>query len=78
MKTNGARHKRVVKARQRIVTYARKHGSITNAQAKKIGRFKQVYFHLYTLKQAGLLRYKGFNEWIPRKQKDGWPPLNLD
>lgn len=77
MKTNGARRKRVVKARRRIVAYARKHGLITNAQAKEVGGFDQAFFHLRVLAQAKLLKHVGFNAWIPLKPKPGKSPLDL-
>ena len=77
MKPNGKRRKRVARARRRIVAYARKHGSITNAKAREIGGFAQAFFHLNRLAKAKLLKHVGFNEWVPRAQKPGRPRLDL-
>jgi predicted ArsR family transcriptional regulator len=77
MKTNGVRRRRVAKARLRIVTYARKHGSITNAKAKKIGGMNQVWFHLNAMAKAGVLKREEFNRWVPVKRR-GRPAKNIE
>jgi hypothetical protein len=56
-------------ARARVVRAARENGYITNAQARVVGRWRQAWYHLHALYQAGLLRKDGFNRWVPRKQK---------
>jgi hypothetical protein len=68
MKTNGTRKKKIAKARLRVLQEAQSAGSITNAKAKKIGRWNQAWFHLNKMVQVGVLKRNGFNRWIPVKR----------
>jgi hypothetical protein len=58
-----------VQARARVLDWARKTGSISNAQACKVGRWGQAWYHLNKLTEAGLLRRTGFNVWVPVKRR---------
>jgi hypothetical protein len=76
-KINGHRRKKVSEARLRILAEARRKGYVTNAKAKKIGKFSQAWFHLNRMVEAGVLERDGFNNWIPAKRR-GRPPKNLE
>jgi hypothetical protein len=65
---NGTKRQQVFKARQRILREALRTGHITNAKARKIGRFDQAWFHLNAMREAGVLSYKKFNRWTPTKR----------
>jgi len=54
--------------RQRVLAYARRKGSITNAQAKKVLGVNQVWYHLDLLCRAGVLKRKKYNRWEPAEQ----------
>jgi len=56
---------RAQQARQRVLAYARRKGSITNAQAKKVLGVSQSWYHLNLLCQAGMLQRKAYNTWEP-------------
>jgi hypothetical protein len=76
---NGSRRarKEISKARLKILLEAQRKGFVTNAKAKKIGGFKQVWFHLNKMVEAGVLERDGFNNWIPAKRR-GRPPKHLE
>lgn len=71
---NGLRRRGVLRGRLKIVREAEKKGFITNARAKKVGKFSQVWFHLKALEDAGVLEHAGYNEWTPAKRGRGRPP----
>jgi len=60
-----AKRRMTVKARQRILNRVRSKGVITNEQARKIGRFNQVWYHLAQLEKAGFIKHDGHNNWVP-------------
>ena len=68
-KPNGHKRRKTSRARYKILRYARRRGSISNAEARKIGRWKQEWFHLNAMVDAGALRYGGYNCWLPTKRK---------
>jgi len=57
----------VAKARERVLKAAKRRGRITNAEASAIGKWDQAWYHLNAMREAGLLKRQGFNEWRPRK-----------
>jgi predicted HTH transcriptional regulator len=65
---------------EKIVEFAKRNGSITNAQIREIGGFKREQYHLNQLKRRGLLAHVGYNKWAPvfkrqkRSQKKPWCP----
>ena len=74
---NGKKHKQVRQARDRVLRYAREQGSITNKEAKKIGKWNQAWWHLNALVEAKMLRYEDYNCWVPvKRKKRGPPPLD--
>jgi hypothetical protein len=68
-KPNGHKRKSIVRSRMRVLKAARKAGSITNAEAKAIGRWDQAWFHLNKMCKAGVLRHISYNEWAPVRIK---------
>ena len=62
-------HEDTVKARKRIMREAKRAGIISNERARKIGGFGQVWYHLNTLCEAGLLKHAGYNLWAPVKRR---------
>jgi hypothetical protein len=72
---NTIKRRKIYKARRRIITYARRNGSITNDKARKLSKFDQVWFHLQTLVHAGVLQHTGYDCWEPVKRKPGRPGL---
>ena len=74
-KANGRRRRQVTtrkattKARTRVVRHARKKGAVTNDEARRIGRWAQAYYHLNKLAEAGLLKRKEYNTWVPIKRR---------
>jgi hypothetical protein len=65
---NGTKRQQVFKARQRILREALRTGHITNAKARKVGRFDQAWFHLQSMVDDGTMKYSGFNRWTPTKR----------
>ena len=72
---NGLKHRSILRARGKILHEAERKGSITNARAKQVGKFSQVWFHLKALEAEGLLRHTDYNEWTPVKRGPGRPKL---
>jgi hypothetical protein len=72
-KSNGQRQindrKTTKDARIRVVKRALKKGSITNEEAKKVGKWNQCYYHLNKLAEAGLLKRTGYNTWEPTRRR---------
>lgn len=66
LKPNGFKRKAVEKARERVLKVARKKGFITNQLAAEIGQWRQSWYHLAALRKEGLLKYAGFNRWVPK------------
>jgi hypothetical protein len=62
----GEKRLAVTRARDRVLKLAKKQGYITHADAKQAGGWRQAYYHLRAMEEAKLLRYGGFNRWIPR------------
>jgi Mn-dependent DtxR family transcriptional regulator len=54
---------RIEQARVKVVKFARRHGSITSAQAKEILQVAQSYYHLAELARMGYLEHRGYNLW---------------
>jgi hypothetical protein len=73
---NGLKRRSVLKARGKILREAQRKGSITNARAKEVSKFSQVWFHLKCMADAGHLEHTGYNTWRPAKRK-GRPPKTL-
>lgn len=70
--TNGeitAKRRKVTAARERVLEAAREQGVITNAEARKIGRWAQCWYHLQAMCEQGLLKHNGYNEWVPVKRR---------
>jgi hypothetical protein len=67
---NGTKRQQVFKARRRILRAAMRTGHITNARARRIGGFGQVWFHLNAMREAGILKNNGFNKWVPTKRAE--------
>lgn len=65
---NGFKRRNILKARGRILKEAEKVGFITNARAKQVGKFSQVWFHLQAMADAGYLEHAGYNTWKPVKR----------
>jgi len=59
-------HESSIEARERVLRVAKKRGSITNAQASIVGRWKQAWYHLNAMRRAGMLKKEKFNVWVPR------------
>jgi len=55
------------KARQKVLKIAKRKGRITNAQARKAGGWKQPWYHLQAMAQAGQLKRVDQNDWRPKK-----------
>jgi len=57
--------------RAKVFKRAKKNGFITNAEAKKIGGWKQAWHHLDVMRERGYLKQAGHNLWTPdgRKKK---------
>jgi hypothetical protein len=72
-KVNG--RKQVARARLRVLKKARAAGHITNEQARRVGQWDQAWYHLNKLAEAGYLRRKEYNTWVPAKR--GPLPNNL-
>lgn len=60
-------HRRTVEARARVLKAARRKGVISNDLACTIGGFNQGWYHLNAMAKAGMLKRKGFNQWVPAK-----------
>jgi hypothetical protein len=65
---NGLKRRTILKARGKILREAQKNGFITNARAKQVGNFSQVWFHLKCLEDDGYLKHAGYNVWKPVKR----------
>ena len=74
---NGIKRRSVLRARGRILREVEKKGSITNARAKKVGKFSQVWFHLKALEAEGFLEHGGYNNWVLAKRGRGRPKQTL-
>jgi len=70
-KLNGRTHLRPIIERKRakVVKFARRHGSVTNAQATELLGTEQAYYHLAQLAEMGLLKHVGWNLWKPGRKK---------
>ena len=68
---NGFKRRNILRARGRILQEAEKVGFITNARAKKVGKFSQVWFHLQAMADAGHLEHAGYNTWKPVTKRKG-------
>jgi hypothetical protein len=62
---NGLKHRNVLRARGKILREAQKKGFVTNARAKQVSKFSQVWFHLQAMADAGHLEHTGYNTWEP-------------
>jgi Mn-dependent DtxR family transcriptional regulator len=54
---------RIERARVKVVEFARRHGSVTSAQAQEILAVSQAYYHLAELARMGYLEHAGYNLW---------------
>ena len=68
---NGLKRRSVLRARAKIVREVERKGFITNAKAKKLGKFSQAWFHLQAMADAGVLKHSGYNEWTLAKPGSG-------
>lgn len=71
-KTNGKRRRvrsRTAEAHERVLKAARRHGVISNDMACVVGGFNQGWYHLNALVKSGRLKRRGYNQWVPAKQK---------
>ena len=71
---NGLKRRSILLARGKILREAERKGHITNARAKEVGNFSQVWFHLKAMEAAGVLEHTSYNEWKPVSAKK-WPKL---
>jgi len=55
------------KKRQKVLTLAKTRGSVTNAQARKAGGWKQPWYHLTAMAKAGQLKRVNQDDWRPKK-----------
>jgi hypothetical protein len=74
---NGLKRRSILRARGRILREAERVGHITNARAKQIGRFAQVWFHLKCMEVDGYLKHDGYNRWKPVKRPGPPRPYEL-
>jgi hypothetical protein len=74
---NGIKHRKILRARLKVLKRARRDGFVTNAVAKKIGKWHQAWFHLNAMAEAGYLVHDGYNKWKPAKRGPGRPRLNF-
>jgi len=65
MRKSRVTRKATVKARSRVLTWARQHGAITNEEARRIGHWAQAFYHLRKLSRARLLKRTSYNTWKP-------------
>jgi hypothetical protein len=70
---NGLRRRHILRSRRLVLAKAYKQGFITNAQASKIGKWQQSWYHLNALAEAGFLEHDGYNRW--RKNGPGRPKV---
>lgn len=79
-KNNGRRainaRRTVQRARGRLLRAALKKGVVTNDDAKRILDRPQCWYHLNLLVEAGYLRRKEYNTWVPVKRR-GRPPAQI-
>ena len=59
----------IEKARQRVINYAKRHGSVTSQRAQELLGTAQSYYHLRVLVEEGLLEHAGWNKWRPGKSR---------
>lgn len=59
----------VIKARGRVLQKALKQGEISNEEARQVMGLAQVWYHLNVLAEAGLLKRKEYNTWIPVRRR---------
>ena len=57
------------RTRDRVVRFAKRHGSVTSAQAADILGVEQPYYHLRELAAQGLLEHAGWNLWKVAKRR---------
>ncbi len=70
MARNAKYHQATERKRAKIFKRAKRQGYITNDEARKIGGWSQVWYHLNAMCEAGYLRQAGHNLWTPgRKRK---------
>lgn len=69
MANSRSKREKTATARNRVLKFVRKHGTITNRQARKAGRWAQAWYHLRTMEKEGYLISTGFNVWEPKRRK---------
>lgn len=69
MSANSSKREKTVKARNRVLKFARKHGAITNQQARRVMGLPQVWYHLHTMEKEGYLVCAEYNVWEPKRRK---------
>jgi len=52
--------------RAKVVRFAKRHGSVTSAQAAKLLGTEQAFYHLRVLAEEGLLQHRGYNLWVAK------------
>ena len=68
-RTLANKRKKTVSAREKVLKEARRYGVISNDRAREIVGCEQPWYHLNALVVAGLLKHKGYNQWIPTRRR---------
>lgn len=71
-KANGRRRKarsRTTEAHERVLKAAKRHGVISNDMACVVGGFSQGWYHLNAMVKAGMLKRRGYNQWVPAARR---------
>jgi hypothetical protein len=62
--------RRTERRRAKVFKRAKQQGYITNAEARKLGKWPQAWYHLNVMCEAGYLKQAGHNLWtLGRKRK---------
>jgi hypothetical protein len=61
------KQKLTLKARMRLLKEAQRTGVISSEKARAITGLPQVWYHLNAMVKAGMLRYAGYNQWLPKR-----------
>lgn len=70
-KTNGKRKARgrTTEAYKRVLKVAKRHGVISNDMICAVGGFSQGWYHLNAMVKAGMLKRRGYNQWVPAAKR---------
>lgn len=62
------KRRKTQRARRRVVQAARKKGYINASVAKRIGNWRQHWYHMAMLEERGHLRKTSYDRWEPAKR----------